>query len=458
MLAGWFLSLGAVGVVRAQSADWWTRLPCEYIPQSDAIFVGEVTAVTPDEKKNDVDWVTVEFVVREAIAGAVKDSKMVSRSSAYSADYIGVAAGKWFLVYLSKEDGKLILKGETKAINKAAADMDFLRGWDQKDPGARMFGRISLIAKSSLDKNSKQPLPAVNIEIRDEQKKAIQTTTDADGNYEVNGLSPGIYTVEVVFPAEGGHLIADGPSNRVYSKGCTQTDVDVHFKNELHGKIVDPVGKPVGKVPLELIPITYTKPRFDVEEPQELTRSNDDGTFVFYNAPPGKYNLAVNYTNLPEFESPYPASFLPGTPDRAKAQVIEIVTGKTIEGIKYVLGPETLKEKKVSGRVVYPDGHPAANAKVYLKEDENQSCCVLKEATTDAQGNFLLTGFGTHRYRIWTFVDHKPFTDKINFIGASAVFTLGGTIAPFQIVLKPTLKETLDAIDEIEMRERGKIK
>jgi hypothetical protein len=206
------------------------------------------------------------------------------------------------------------------------------------------------------------------------------------------------------------------------------------------------------------VPFGFIKPRFDVEEPQESTTSDPDGTFDFDNIPPGKYHLAVNYTFLPEVESPYPTSFYPGTPDRAKAQVIEIAAGKKVDGIKFVLGPERLVERKITGRITYADGRPVANTKVYLKEDENQSCCVLKEATTDAAGNFVLTGFATHKYRIWTFVDHKPFTDKINFIGASGVFILDAKTAPFQIVLRPTLKDSLDAVDEIEMRERGKIR
>lgn len=455
----WLFSYGISVEVSAQPANWWTRLPCEYIPQSDAIFIGDVAAVGPAEKnENEADKVLIEFVVREAISGTVRDAKITASSYAYPADYIGIAPGKRFIVYLANEQGKTVLRSESKEISKAAADLAFLRDWDQKDPSAKIFGRLSLIVKSSLDKNSKQPIPAANLRIQsDELKKTYNIATDENGNYELDGLTPGIYKVEALIP-ENSHLYTYASSTRLFAKGCTQTDVEISYENELHGKVVDPTGKPVGKVHLELIPINYVKPPFDVWGPQESAFSNDDGSFVIYNAPPGKYHLAVNYTYLPEFETPYPTSFFPGTPDRSKAQVIEIAAGKKLDGIKFVLGPERLVERKMTGRVTYADGRPVPNTKVILKEDENPTCCVLKEATTDAQGNFVLTGFATRKYRIWTYVDHKPFTEKINYFGASNVFILDAKTAPFQIVLKPTLKEGPNALDELEMRERGKIR
>lgn len=455
----WLFSYGISVEVSAQPATWWTRLPCEYIPESSAIFIGDVIAVKPDEKKdNEDDLVLVEFVVREAISGTVRDAKITAGSYADPADYMGIAPGKRFVVYLAYEQGKTLIRSESKEISKAAADLAFLRDWDQKDPGAKIFGRLSLIVKSSLDKYSMQPIPAANLRIQsDELKKTYNIATDENGNYELDGLTPGIYKVEALIP-ENSHLYTYASSTRLFAKGCTQTDVEISYENELRGKVVDPAGKPVAKVRLELIPINYIKPPYDVWGPQESTFSNDDGSFVLWNVPPGKYHLAVNYTYLPEFETPYPTSFFPGTPDRTKAQVIEIAAGKKIDGIKFVLGPERLVERKMTGRAVFADGRPAANVMVYLKEDENQSCCVLKEATTDAQGNFVLTGFATRKYRIWTHVDHKPFTDKINYFGASNVFILDAKTAPFQIVLRPTLKGSLDAVDELEMRERGKIR
>ena len=448
--------------VWAQADDEWRPVPCELLGQSDTIFVGLIVGIKEDKKPpNEDQYVLIKFRVSEVFKG-IKLAKTVSvRASIYSADYLETSAGKTFLVYASNADdlGILGLNTATKPLSEADRELDFLRGLNTSDPGARIFGKVSFIAKSVLKKDYEQPFTSAIVQIQpsEGEKKLRETRTDLEGRYEIEGLSPGQYRIGVVLP-EGSNLYTDDNYLQVNDKGCSKANLEVKTANKVSGKVLDMDGKPVAKVPLELIPDDYEKPAFDVYNGAEVTSSNEDGSFTFSNVPPGKYNLAINYTILPEKESPYPTSYYPGTPVRGKAQIIEIGTGKEIDGIQFVLGPERLIEKKIMGRIVFPDGRPSPDTKVYLKEDENQICCVLKEATTDAKGNFVLVGFATHKYRIWTFVDHKPFTDRVNFIGVSSVFTLNGGTGPFQIVLKPTAKESLDAIDEIEMRERGKLK
>jgi hypothetical protein len=211
------------------------------------------------------------------------------------------------------------------------------------------------------------------------------------------------------------------------------------------------------KVRVELVPVDYIKPRFDVEGPNESSPTNDDGSFTIWNVPPGKYHMAVNYNILPGRDSPYATSFYPGTKDRLKAQIIVVSEDGNVEGLRYVIPPDKLQEMKVTGRVAYADGRPVVDADIYLKEDENQTCCV-EGTRTDAKGNFEMMGFATRKYRLWTFVEHKPFTVKVDFIGVSPVFVLDKMTGPFTIVMKVTRKFGGDALDEIEMRERGLLK
>lgn len=314
------------------------------------------------------------------------------------------------------------------------------------------------MARSSLYKDSRQRLPSVYLRIRlDAENKSFEVVTDANGNYLIEGLAPGRYRVSVKLP-DGTNLVSEERQVTLVNNGCSEENVDVRYVNKISGKVVDTGGNPIGKVPLELIPFDYIKPRYDVYHHEESTGSNDDGSFTFSNVQPGKYLLAVNYTILPEYESPFPTRFYPGTLERTKAKTVEIEAGKDIDSLRFVLGPERLVEKMITGRVVFPDGSPAPNIQVYLKEDQNQECCVLKDAKTDPQGNFTLVGFVSRKYRIWTFIDRKPFSGSPNLIGASSVFTLDKATPAFQIALRPTTKGSLDAIDEIEMRERGKLK
>jgi len=449
----------------AQSEYYPPPLPCSILREAPNVYVGQVLSMKVDDsKKEDQEFLQVEFLVRESFVGEPKDGKVVLRNSSYFADSIDIAVGRSFLVYAYyKQTGDSFagVAPFTKSVEKAGAEMAFFRGLKDNPRGAWIFGSVNQVVKSSLYKNSRQPIPFAHLVVKaDSDKKTYDVTTDADGNYMLENVPAGYYRVQPVLAGDS-NLVSDGGQGTLVNNACDQADVDLHSKNSISGVVVDTRDKPVAKVPVELVPVDYIKPKFNnYRHSQETAGTNDDGSFTISNMPPGKYYLAVNYTILPEFDSPYPASFYPGTPFREKAQVIEIAPGKDIEGIKFILGPERLTQKKITGHVVFADGRPASDAEIYLKEDENEECCVLADSSvrTDAQGSFSLAGFMTRKYRVWTFVDHKPFTNKINFIGASPVFVLDNRTGSFQIVLRPTTKDSLDAIDEIEMRERGLLK
>ena len=155
----------------------------------------------------------------------------------------------------------------------------------------------------------------------------------------------------------------------------------------------------------------------------------------------------------PTKEKPFQNSFLPSGTTRAKAQVIDVRLGQNIEGLKLQFKPEILKEKVVTGRIVYQDGRPAVGIDVYIKDNESRVCCALDNVKTNAKGEFSITGFGGRKYRVWTEIYHKPFTNKTNYLGLSSVFVLNGPTDLPRIVLMPTLKDPDDVFDEIEKRE-----
>jgi hypothetical protein len=386
-------------------------------------------------------------------------------TSAYFADEIDMAVGKSFLVYAyNKKTGDTFagFAPSTKSVEKATAELAFLRGLSENPKGAWIYGGVNQVVRSTLFKNARQPVPYAHVVVKaDSDKKTFEITADADGNYVVENMPIGNYRVQPVL-ADDTSLMTDGGQGTLVSNSCDQADIDLRSKNGLSGVVIDSQGKPVSKVPVQLVPVDYVKPKYNIwpydQDDQERAATNDDGSFMISNMPPGKYQLAVNYTILPEFESPYSTSFYPGTVSRERAQVIEIAPGKDIQGIKFVLGPERLAQKKITGRVVFADGRPASGAQIYLKEDENEACCVLTDGVirTDGQGNFTLVGFETRKYRLWAFVDHKPFSNKMNYFGSTSVFVLDKRTGSFQIVLRPTKKDSLDAVDEIEMRERGR--
>ena len=434
-------------------------MPCVLLGDSPNVYVGQVLGMRVDESKKENDeFVLIEFLIRESFVGTPKDGRVVLGASSYFADGIGIAVGRSYLIYAynkQTDDAFASFSAYTKSVDKAGAELAFLRGLRENPQGAWIFGRVDLVVRSSHYKNWRQPVPYARLVVRaDSDKKRFEITSDENGNYVLENMPSGWYLVTPDLPTDA-NLVSDGGQGTLVNNACSGADILIRSKNSVNGVVTDSGGKPVSKVPVELVPVDYVKPNFNIwPNYYERGVTENDGAFTISNISPGKYHLAVNYTIQPEFESPYIATFYPGTLIRSKAQTIEVFAGKEINGLKFVLGPERLIEKKVTGRVLYADGRPAANTYVYLKEDENESCCVLKKATTDAQGNFSIVGFESRKYRLWSQVDHKPFTNKINYFGASPVFVLDSRTGSFQIVLRPTTKNSLDAVDEIEMQER----
>lgn len=462
LICSTFLSWGLTDIAGQPNDYHPSPLPCVLLNQSPNIFVGQVVDFkTDDGNTENGKSLLTRFLVRESFIGSPQQGTVIIRISEYTADEIGIAPGNIFLVYAyNKQTNESFanIAPFTKLVEKAVGELAFLRSLRDKQPEGWIFGNVGQISKSSLQKNSRQSVPFAIVRVQGKaDNKTFETTADADGNYSVEGLSPDWYEVGMKLPENSNH-VAEGRQENIKGFGCAKLDVDIKAANKLSGRVIDSFGKPVSNVQLELIPFDYIRPKFDIRDAEERIVTESDGNFTILNVPPGKYVLAVNHNILPEIESPYPTSFYPGTSIRNKAQIIEIKAGKEIDGIEFVLGPERLIEKNITGRIVFPDGRPAANTDVYLKEDENEVCCVLKNVKTDAEGYFTLVGFATRKYRVWTFVDHKPFTNKINFIGASPVFVLDNRTRTFQIVLRQTTKYSLDAIDDIEKRERGIIK
>lgn len=75
-------------------------LPCVLFNRSPNIFIGKVIGMKADDSvKEEQDFLLIEFLVRESFVGSIYSGPAVLRVSAYSADYLGIAAGKLFLVY-----------------------------------------------------------------------------------------------------------------------------------------------------------------------------------------------------------------------------------------------------------------------------------------------------------------------------------------------------------------------
>jgi hypothetical protein len=186
-------------------------------------------------------------------------------------------------------------------------------------------------------------------------------------------LPPGKYTVQAELPkgTKVRHLDVAGAGGRRGQSASSEVElratngVSVGFwltpDNSLSGRVVDPEGKPMPGVcvDLELTDAPEKQLRFAIE------CTKDDGVFTMRNAPTGTVRVVANKRGDHSGKTPFGKVYYPGTEDASKASVVTIRDGEKVEGVEIRI-PRLDKRIFVTGRVVYRDGTPAKKISVEL--------------------------------------------------------------------------------------------
>ena len=90
--------------------------------------------------------------------------------------------------------------------------------------------------------------------------------------------------------------------------------------------------------------------------------TNPQGQATFYDTPPGKYTISINFFNAPTQKAPFPSVFAPGVEDRLRAEVFEIYSGTQISKKIEIRVPRSLEAATLSGTVIDERGNPVAKA------------------------------------------------------------------------------------------------
>jgi hypothetical protein len=98
---------------------------------------------------------------------------------------------------------------------------------------------------------------------------------------------------------------------------------------------------------------------------QVTKRTDENGEFQL-DVPPGTYIVGIN-TDVPVVSKfPYPPTYFPGTTERTSATVL---TAQDLQTIKTDLAiPVLAVRKDLAIHVRWPDGSPARNVLVWLRE------------------------------------------------------------------------------------------
>jgi len=356
---------------------------------SELVFLGTVDRADPADASMAAQtaWITV----KEPFKG-ISVNKQVVLKQAGNDCAPKFKAGSDVLLYLSRlEPGFWVAPGchRSRALSEAADDLLFLRALPKSASTNRLSGEVDLYERSpSLGFHKVQSFAGMKVSITSD-KKAVNVYTNADGVYEVYGLLPGTYTVDIDMPP-GLKLqfpVVTG-SRELLPKKTTvsigeQTAVSVDFvlfeANRISGVLLTPEGKPLRNACLDLVPA--------YQQPTSFSRvfgcSEPDGSFKLEDMPAGRYVIVGNKSGRISISEPFPTAYYPGVPTKEAAEVIVVTRGKTIDGLKFRL-PTMARLISVRGQVQFSDGVPVPNA--YLKHSSEDSTFVH----SDVDGRFSI--------------------------------------------------------------------
>lgn len=249
--------------------------------------------------------------------------------------------------------------GRTRVISRAKADLRLLAERTQKE-GRRVVGQVLTKSLSGYGLDYDRPISGARVTIRGDRRD-FQTTTDADGLYDITGLSPGFYTATVELhkgltapPVEidlGTRLCADGTISATPTGG-------------VRGVVIDSNGGPV-RASIMIGPAASAPAEW--EEWKDVS-SDEEGRFHLKNIPAGEFWIGINLRRAPSRREPFQRSFYPGVTDLAQAMRIQVGTGTVELSAPFRLDPLPLRPIRVEVKDSSGAAVPRATVLLHLPE------------------------------------------------------------------------------------------
>ncbi|HEV2883743.1 MAG TPA: carboxypeptidase regulatory-like domain-containing protein, partial [Pyrinomonadaceae bacterium] len=280
----------------------------------------------------------------------------------------------------------------TKLLDEASEDLEFLRSLGSQSPGVTVYGEVkrSRQVVATGDSIAVGPLENIGLVVEGENERR-ETRTDKEGRYSLTGLRPGKFKVTVALPDE---LFTHNSEREitVADKGCAGVSFPVVDNGRLSGRVVNPEGQPAAGVLLALMDADHLDPQKDQSK---LAEADKEGRYSFSALPPGRYLLAVNLRRFPDPNDPtnaFPRTYYPGVTDIAKAELITLGAGENVRERDLLL-PIRRARSILSGKVVWADGTPVANAGISFREVTYHDPKMNYGIQADDQGYFTIEGF-----------------------------------------------------------------
>ena len=388
-------------------ADYGADQPCEeyWIYQEDAIFVGRAVSVAgipgarddyPGPKRR------FRFEVVEAFVGVEGPTVDVLTGNGGGDCGIDFRIGASYFLYAGRnERGELSawLCGPTKRLAEASRDVAYARLVARGGYRTALYGRVFRTDRERFeDITTTEPLAGVVVTVAGRGGQRYLARTDAEGEFEVEGRLEGAYTVRALLPED--LAPAEPQQVEVPAGQCTGVEIKAGRLATLRGRAFEADGKPA--VYLRFRILRADVPRSRDESSSQSAQTDEDGRFVVDELPAGDYLVGINPDGtIGDQDSPYAATWYPGTNDPAKAVRITLRRGE-VRAIDFQLPPK-LEKRAVTGVVRWPDGRPAPGASVFLRGQAPGSWSERTE--TDEAGRFRIEGFEGQLSELSTWFD-----------------------------------------------------
>jgi len=217
--------------------------------------------------------------------------------------------------------------------------------------------------------------------------------TDANGDYEMAGMEPGQYQIVLNLPKG---YVCDTATREVLisDRGCAKQTFWTKADSTVGGRVVDVMGR--------VAPATLTLVSMQDQQRKFRGFADEEGEFSVEGIEPGRYLLYVEIVSAGKEDIYY----YPGVDERDRAEILEVGMGQNLTGYTFTL-PDKVIMRVIEGILQFPDGSPAAGARViglleskttpgvYRTSDWPSSC------DADAQGRFALVGFKGNTYKVY---------------------------------------------------------
>jgi hypothetical protein len=403
--------------------------PCQEYWEASAVFIGTVIEgrlVPVKIGEYEHQQRAVRISIDEAFRGVEGAEVEVITGLGESACGFGFRRAQQYLVYAYRDESDQKLHTSictrTRAISEADPDLLYIRGLSKARPGATISGQVVRQLRNETGGSEPDPLAGVKVTLSGPQTYAA--VTNAKGEFKIEDLDPGEYTVVPVAP-KGLALRGEDTKVKVENRGCAVVHFWLESNARISGSVINPQGLPVPKA--EVTILEAHKETYNGY--MDYAYAEENGAYALKLIPPGRYVLRMRYDGMSSQQRPFPVVYYPGTPDRSQARVFTIAEGESIDlDIKV---PPLPAESEIRGQVVWPDGKPATNANVGYQVPKESFFYSLK---LDEQGRF---SFKAYNGLTLTISAHVQVAKENHVNAYSSPITVGVHTEPVKLVLKP---------------------